>query len=58
MRDPNRMEPVLEKILEIWRRYPDLRFMQLIDWIQSRASDDMYYTEDNELIKILEGMKI
>lgn len=30
MRDPNRIEPFLDKLQELWQRYPDYRFGQLI----------------------------
>lgn len=31
MRDPERIEPMLALVAEVWRKYPDLRLGQLID---------------------------
>jgi hypothetical protein len=30
MRDPNRIDPFLKKLGELWKLYPDFRFFQLI----------------------------
>lgn len=35
MRDPNRIKPFLNKFAELWEKYPDLRFGQLISLITS-----------------------
>ena len=33
MRDINRIRPLLEQIESIWKKYPDLRLTQLLDWV-------------------------
>ncbi len=38
MRDPERIDDVLDLIDQIWRRYPDLRFQQLMFNLQSEYS--------------------
>ena len=51
MRDPNRIDSFLEKLKEIWKANPDLRFTQLIlNVFDSPAS---YYIEDEYAIEIL-----
>ena len=52
MRDVNRIENILKRLGDLWRKYPDLRLGQLIcNVIQDPA---LYYVEDNELIDYLE----
>lgn len=51
MRDPERIEPFLNKIEEIWKRFPDLRFGQLIGNVIKDPA--LYYIEDDEFIEIL-----
>ena len=53
MRDPNRIEPMLALIREIWYKYPDLRLTQLI-MNALKMNQDPYYVEDDKLKKALE----
>lgn len=52
MRDPTRVPKVLIEIGKIWSHYPDLRLGQLL--INSIYEKDLYYIEDDTLIKALE----
>lgn len=52
MRDPKRIEPMLELIREIWYKYPDLRLTQLI-MNALKMNQDPYYVEDEKLEKAL-----
>lgn len=54
MRDPKRMEAVLQKLGELWAKYPDWRLMQLICNMQSATRNDMFYLEDDRFIEALE----
>mgnify|MGYP001069740887 CR=1 FL=1 len=54
MRDINRIKPFLEKLEEIWKKYPDLRFGQLINNIFAGQQNLFYYLEDFEIIEIIE----
>ena len=56
MRDPNRIEPMLALIREIWHVYPDLRLTQLI-MNALKMNQDPYYVEDEKLKKALEEYK-
>jgi hypothetical protein len=51
MRDPKRIEKLLDIIRIIWKNNSDLRWQQLMDFIES--NDSKYYMEDEEFIKIL-----
>ena len=39
MRDINRIRPLLEQIESIWKKYPDLRLTQLLDWVIKSDKD-------------------
>ncbi|KKM25405.1 hypothetical protein LCGC14_1595380 [marine sediment metagenome] len=59
MRDPDRIDPILKLLGDIWHRHPDLRLCQMI----SNAADmchpqprcpecrgsDLYYMEDEQI---------
>ena len=52
MRDPERIEPMVERIKEIWTKFPDLRLLQLLHNVLE--GDRMaYYFEDDELFRRL-----
>jgi len=47
MRDIKRIDPFLEKLGELWKFYPDLRFGQLIYVLaQDMKFDDIFYPEE------------
>lgn len=52
MRDINRIEPLLDLIESVWKRYPDLRLGQLI--LNVTQEDKLYYLEDTDLKMLLE----
>ena len=56
MRDPNRIEPMIALIREIWYKQPDLRLTQLI-MNALNMNQDPYYVEDEKLKKALEEYK-
>lgn len=53
MRDPKRIDTILNRIKRIWNKYPDLRLGQLIVNV---ISDDsiLYMLEDEEMVRSLE----
>lgn len=57
MRDPERIDKILNIIKSIWVSYPDLRLMQLLintlPRDESGTSGDYYYMEDDNLLKYL-----
>ena len=49
MRDPKRIDEITGLLNEIWHKYPDMRFWQLllnIAWSDKRF--DIWYLEDDE----------
>lgn len=53
MRDVKRIQKTLDMIKEIWLKYPDLRLCQLLENAKPSNLNDMYYIEDEDLIKLL-----
>jgi hypothetical protein len=56
MRDPARIDPLLDKLREAWIKEPDLRLAQLIVIAVKPKTPcpDVFYTEDDKLLKGLE----
>ncbi len=52
MRDPKRIDTILALIAAAWRKYPDLRLMQLLAVVIQHGGDH-FYVEDDELEKRL-----
>ena len=50
MRDPQRIRPLLVRLMLAWQTCPDLRLGQLI----SNSSGGAYYIEDEEFIQDIE----
>ena len=53
MRNPERIDKVLNIIEKVWKKAPDLRLMQLIG--NCFLCFEQYRMEDDELIKALEA---
>jgi len=52
MRDPDRIPLILQRIEQVWERYPDLRLGQLLLNIESE--EGLFYIEDEELARRIE----
>lgn len=63
MRDKNRIPLVLKEVERIWNKYPDTRFMQLIDSLKHEYSSknetnfDLFYLEDDKFLEWLKCQK-
>lgn len=53
MRDPQRIDRILNLISTIWHKSPDLRLGQLL-FIFADFVDDIFYYEDDKTEKLLE----
>lgn len=53
MRKKDRIDSILNQLQKIWIEFPDLRLGQLL--LNVSADPELYYLEDEELIKKLEG---
>ena len=51
MRDFEHREEVFKQLEELWSRYPDWRFMQMIVNMQAVFKGDMFYMEDDMFIE-------
>jgi|WetSurMetagenome_2_1015567.scaffolds.fasta_scaffold606109_1 hypothetical protein len=49
MRDPKRIDSIIENLKCIWKCFPDLRLGQLI--LNSISESELYYIEDKDFIK-------
>ena len=49
MRDPKRIEKVLNEIRGMWHQYPDLRLGQLL-YNSTPTGKDIFYVEDEDLV--------
>ena len=59
LRDIERIEPFCNEIISIWKRYPDLRFGQLMTIITERMSANrksFFYMEDDKLLEEIKKM--
>lgn len=57
MRSPNRIFPFCTEFAELWTKYPDLRFGQIMSnisrYVEMEHGRDMFYMEDEELMKVI-----
>lgn len=54
MRDPKRIDIILQEISNIWHKYPDMRLGQLIGNVLEGTG--LYYVEDEGLVNALKDM--
>ena len=57
MRDPNRIPTVLAALNDIWQKVPDWRFGQLMSNFYAYAEKDLFYTEDEQYIKLIKDFE-
>ena len=53
MRDVNRIDKFLEEFGELWKKYPDLRFSQIVCNLQRYIGNDGFYLEEEDYIQKL-----
>ena len=59
MRDPKRIDEITQLLNEVWHKYPDLRFWQLLGTIPLHKvtnAQDLFYVEDDKTAEALEKM--
>lgn len=54
MRNPERIDEITAKLNEIWHKYPDMRFWQLLLNISWGFKGDAFFMEDDKVIAALE----
>jgi len=50
MRDPDRIDKYLDDLKRVWKKYPDVRLMQLLMNVTGDGPN-VYYLEDNTVIE-------
>ena len=59
MRDPKRIEIVLNRLGKVWKEYPDFRLCQLLANLSYKSGNkntDLFYYEDTDLLKAIESV--
>jgi len=54
MRSPKRIPNVLAKLGDLWKYAPDLRLGQLFNNVQRAEGNDLFYYEDEDLLKAID----
>lgn len=49
MRGVNRIYDILMKFQDLWEKYPDQRFGQIISNYLAKDNEDIFYIEDDEI---------
>lgn len=61
MRDPNRIDKILEVLGDVWKIVPDWRFGQLISNLQyfyNSKDGDCFFVEDDKMYEFLKSLAI
>lgn len=55
MRDPNRIEPMMNELADIWKKhFPDLRFCQwMMNEMEQYPTQDCFYVEDEQFMQYI-----
>jgi uncharacterized protein YihD (DUF1040 family) len=51
MRDPNRIDEIIDELRKCWKRNPDLRLGQLIYFLNKSDQEDIFYIEDDSWLR-------
>jgi len=54
MRDPKRIDEILNRLKVVWKTYPDMRLGQLIG--NCVEGPTLYYMEDKQLVEVIEKL--
>ena len=56
MRNPNRIEPFLQKLGELWHYLPDYRFGQLIYRLADELGQDIHFPEEDIWLEKIDNL--
>lgn len=59
MRNPNRINPIIEQLRALWLANPDLRFGQLVSLVETKVNasgQDFFNAEDDKTKEVLENL--
>jgi len=51
MRNPNRIDEIIEALRDCWKQYPDLRLGQLIYNLNKSGNRDVFFPEDDKWLQ-------
>ncbi|WP_373804866.1 hypothetical protein [Jeotgalibaca porci] len=54
MRDIKRIKPFMNKLAKEWEKYPDLRFVQFVNFLFSEAEYDSFFYEEADILKLID----
>lgn len=54
MRDPNRIDVIIEALRDCWKQYPDQRLGQLIYNLNKSTNRDVFFPEDDKWLEWIE----
>lgn len=54
MRDPDRIDRILDKIRDVWHKYPELRLGQLMYVVYRGPRDFLIHEEDDNLERAID----
>ncbi|HEY8805112.1 MAG TPA: hypothetical protein VIM42_08430 [Clostridium sp.] len=57
MRDPERIDEIIEELRICWKKYPDFRFGQLVYNINKSSNPDIFYPEDDMWLLWIKGIQ-
>ena len=58
VRDKERIRPFMEELTAVWEEYPDLRFMQFVEFLYSQAERDPFSYEEEDTLALLECLTL
>ena len=56
MRDKDRIKPFLENLEELWMKYPDYRFGQLVYLLMDEMGQDIFFPEEGVWIDTIKRL--
>jgi hypothetical protein len=57
LRNPDRIDVILEQFRQEWKKYPDLRFTQLVANMTGLQNSEFYYIEDDSFQWLMDKYK-
>jgi uncharacterized protein YihD (DUF1040 family) len=57
MRNPARIPPMLDVLQALWEQHPDMRFLQMVEWIMHEVESEVeyggFYAEDDIVERVM-----
>lgn len=56
MRDPNRIDEIIERLTKVWKKHPNMRLGQMIMNAEFYAKVSLFFVEDENLVESVEEL--